>query len=318
MPLHVTPDFTVRLLVGTVVLNGTKGQRELTRRAAAATAYLANPPRRQRHSLSIGQALWETPPQLNSVHKIIGEVRSRGVTIRESGGLYTLDVAPELVDSEYFIQQTEDVAGLMNDPERLDALLGLWHLDPATVHSEYLARDFWQRLDYARDRVISAMADADSDFRDRLRNLGEFRQACSGRPKVGRLKPRKRLLLVDDLDADTIASFLGSDDYEYQKVRSGRAFWELADNGKMRFDGAIVDRCLAEGTPDESGYDVLKYLLAKHPEIPRILISAQLTGAQGQRIRELDLFEAFGKLAGGGLGGLSDSVARMVNGTVQR
>jgi len=314
MAAHVTPDFTVRLLAGPVVVNGTR----VTRRTAAATAYLAGPPGRQRHATMLGRVLWDNEPNPNSVQKVVGDIRKRGVTVLESGGFYTLDLAPERVDSECFIQQTEDLSALMEDPERLDMLLGLWRSDPVLVHADYLAADLWQRLDDARDRVIAMIADADSDFRDRLRNLGEFRQACHGRPKVGRLKPRKRLLIVDDLDADTIASYLGSDDYEFQKVRSGRRFYELADAGDLRFDGAIVDRCLAEGTGDQTGYDVLKYLRAQYPVIPRILISAQLGGPQCELIRELDLFEVFGKLVGCGLSGLDAAVKRMVQGPVKR
>jgi hypothetical protein len=314
MPARVIPDFTIRLLAGTVVVNGTK----VTRRTAAATVYLAGPPGRQRHATVLGRVLWANTPNPNSVQKVVGDIRKRGVTILESGGFYTLDLAADRVDSEYFIEQTEDLSALMQDPERLDMLLGLWRADPVLVHDEYLASDLWQRLNDARDRVIALIADADSDFRDRLRNLGEFRHACHGRPKVGRLNPRKRLLIVDDLDADTIASYLGSDDYEFQKVCSGRAFYFLADGGDLRFDGAIVDRCLVEGTGDQTGYDVLRYLHAKYPDIPRILISAQLGGPQRELIRELDLFEVFGKLAGGGLSGLDAAVKRMVSGPVKR
>lgn len=318
MSAHVTPDFAVRMLAGPVIVTGTKGQRQPTHRVAAAVAYLASPPGRERHASLLGQALWEMEPQSNSVHNIVTKVRKLGIGVVERAGFYTLQLTPEQVDAEYFIMQSEDAAGLTVDPVRLDALLGLWRTDPTLVHADYLARDLWQRLDEARDRVISLIAEADTDFRDGLRNLGEFRQACQGRPKVGRLKPRKRLLIVDDLDADTIASFLGSDDYEFKKVRSGREFWQLAEEGSLLFDGAIVDRCLAAGTPDQSGYDVLKYLHTRHPQIPRILISAQLGGPQGELIRSLELFEVFGKLAGGGLSGLSDSVARMVSRSVQR
>ena len=88
--------------------------------------------------------------------------------------------------------------------------------------------------------------------------------------------------------------------------------------GTLRFDGAIVDRCLVAGTGDETGYDVLRFLRKAHPGIPRILISAQLNGAQGELIRDLELFEVFGKMSGGGLRGLSASVAKMMDRPVKR
>jgi len=318
MSAFVAPDFRLRILAGPVVVGSGRNSKKLGHRAAAAAAYLAAPPGRDRHTTTLRQVLWPADAKINSVQQIIVYLKKSGLEVVRHGDFYTLDLAPDQVDAEYFIQQTEDVTGLKADPQRLDGLLGLWQTDPTVVHEKYLSSDLWQRLNEARDRVVSLIVDADSDFRDGLRNLAEFRQVCDGRPKAERLKPRKRLLVVDDLHADDIALFLGSEHYEYQRIRTGREFWELVEKGPLRFDGAIVDRCLVEGTSDETGYDVLRYLLGAYPAVPRILISAHLGGPQGELMRELDLFEVFGKLSGGGLTGLSISVKKMVNRPMQR
>lgn len=318
MSAPVTPHFLLRIL-GPVTVTTAAAPVDLTGRAAAAAAYLASPPRLPRHATVLAGALWpDTAPERNSVQKLLSGVKGSGLPLKSRDGFYQLDLTDEQVDAGYFIAQARDDAALAADPARLDVLLGLWTADPAAVHEKYLTADVWGPLKRAWRSVVDVVRDADSDFRAQLTNLAGFRQLFPGNPLMKELLPRKRLLIVDDEHADLISAQLGPR-YEYKKITSYKDWSDLVNSGPLEFDGAIVDRCLFPRSDDETGLAILEHLHANYRDrIPRILISAQLGGAQRQLVERYGLFDTFGKLRGRELTGLLGAVEEMLDRPAQR
>jgi hypothetical protein len=312
------PDFRLRILGPVLSADGTE-IHELTGRDAAAAAFLANPPGERRHASVLSGALWPGGARSpNNLQTVISHLRAAALPVTTRNGFYRLDLALEQVDATYFIAQAQDRDALAKDPARLDALLGLWTADPSAVHERYLSNEVWKPLRRAWRDVVDIVRDADSDYRDGLTNVAPFRQLFPGEPLMKELLPRKRLLIVDDEHAEYISTFLGPR-YEYKRITSEKEWYQLIADGPLEFDGAIVDRCLFKGSDDQAGLAILEYLHKHYRDaIPRILISAQLGGRQLSLVKRYGLFEAFGKLQGERLTGLSDAVEQMLDRAVER
>jgi Domain of unknown function (DUF4365) len=95
-------------------------------------------------------------------------------------------------------------------------------------------------------------------------------------PTVASGPGRPRLLIVEDQVGPTIKHLLAG--YECELVTSVEMWWQLVEDGDLRFDAALVDLHLTPKMNDEYGGEVLRFLHERTPPIPALLMSVSPTG----------------------------------------
>jgi CheY-like chemotaxis protein len=201
---------------------------------------------------------------------------------------FRLVVPAERIDAQRFI---DDVDALPVDAERtvLDELLGRWQVDPVTRFPA-LARQHWDPLCHARDRLMMAVRNLAESDRLGLRNLPRFTSlfAPGTLPAAGPA-PRPRILVLDDRYAEYLCTLL-KNDFDGVPVTTLDEFKDKLDDDPD-FACVVVDLHLTTSMDDAKGKLALEHLVQLGRDIPFVM----LTGAPPEEVDITEYLRPYGR-----------------------
>ncbi len=213
----------------------------------------------------------------STVHKYLRELRDAGVPIRQRETrpeTYSLDPNRVSVDAWTFVE------GVAADPtpEEVDRLVRLWRDDPERVHA--VSRWQWRRIQGARIelvRLIEELAPADRPNPAALEGIAPELTAGAG-SAVARRAARPRILVIDDLHAETVAyQAIAGSDSECDLIESFPEWLEFKERVDIRaeYRAALVDLHLNRDPAydDKLGLSIIRWL-RDHTELPVAAVSS--------------------------------------------
>jgi CheY-like chemotaxis protein len=240
------------------------------------------------------EALWSDDNRSdNAFAQAILKLRNHVTVPKPSAkGNYVLRVTGKRVDALLFCDRVKEVVARSEQSvAELDALLALWRDSPWSGRSR-LRASAWADVRSARDKLVDVVRGLPDEQRSALTSWNRFCETfpseSAGWRSQDRLPgpPRKRVLVVDDkIASELIAAFGGG--YDCDKVTSLVQWSAMIKGGHaLDYDCALVDLHLKDSMTDAGGEIVLQDLKRLRPDIPTVLMSAELPFEDWHSIRE--------------------------------